>query len=100
MRNFFDSSGTEWTVFEVRRQAAGPRGDSGEWSYLPSGFSSGWLCFETETAKKRLTKFPDRWREFSDEELENLLHDAAPAPRPSGRLSDDLRDLPPDARSS
>lgn len=98
MKNFRDAAGTEWTVFEVRR-AVSSRGD---WSYLPSGFSDGWLCFECATAKRRLVRYPERWREFGEAELAELLAQAQPAPRGSFRLGDDLGgDLStsPDARA-
>jgi hypothetical protein len=88
MRTFNDSNSGEWTVFEVRRAVS----VKGDWSYLPNGYSDGWLCFESATAKRRLTKYPERWREFSDAQLENLLTQAHPAPRSSLRLGDDLSD--------
>jgi len=86
MKTFRDSSGTDWTVFEVRRNVDA----KGDWSYLPSGYSDGWLCFESETAKKRLLRYPERWREFSEPELEKLLDQALPAPRPSLSMRDDF----------
>jgi hypothetical protein len=88
MRTFRDSNDVEWTVFEVRRQLS----SRGDLSYLPGGFSNGWLCFESPVAKRRLIKYPERWREASDEALEELLSEAAPAPRGSMRLGDDLTD--------
>lgn len=88
MRTFRDSNGTAWTVFEVRRQLS----ETGEArSFLPSGFNDGWLCFETSGAKRRLTKYPPRWREFADGELHKLLDQAQPAPNGS-RIYDDLSD--------
>jgi len=86
MKNFRDPSGTEWTVFEVRRAVSA----KGDWSYLPSGFSDGWLCFECSTAKKRLVRYPERWRELSEAQLVELLGKAQAAPRGSMRLGDDL----------
>jgi hypothetical protein len=86
MRTFRDSNDVEWTVFEVRRQLS----SRGDLSYLPGGFSNGWLCFESPVAKRRLIKYPERWREASDEALEELLSEASPAPRGSMRLGDDL----------
>jgi hypothetical protein len=86
MRIFRDSTGGEWTVFEVRRQVS----TKGDWSYLPHGFNSGWLCFENATSKRRLVRYPDRWREFGDVELEKLLGQAQPAPRTTFRIGDDL----------
>jgi hypothetical protein len=92
MRTFRDLHGTEWTVFEVRRPMSS--GKDGDWSYLPSGFNNGWLCFENPTAKRRLTQYPERWRESTDEDLEKLLRAASPAPRTTLRLGDDLGDSP------
>jgi len=87
MKTFRDSRGTDWTVFEVRRNVTA----KGDWSYLPNGYSDGWLCFESETAKKRLIKYPERWREFEEAELEKLLGEAQSAPRTSLGLRDGLR---------
>jgi hypothetical protein len=98
MRVFQDSTGSEWTVFEVRRQVS----TKGDWSYLPHGFGSGWLCFENATEKRRLVRFPERWREFGDAELEKLLGQAQPAPRPTFRLGEDLSgdgSISPDVRA-
>jgi len=92
MKDFRDSNGNEWTVFEVRRNVDA----KSDWSYLPTGYSDGWLCFESagQRAKKRLTRYPERWREFSDAELEKLLNEAQPAPRASVSIrGDDLGDL-------
>lgn len=91
MRTFRDSKGTLWTVFEVRRQvnATGDRT-----SFLPGGFNDGWLCFETPGAKRRLTKYPPRWREISDDELMKLLDQAQSAPKGSMRIYDDLGESP------
>jgi len=84
MRTFRDSNNTEWTVFEVRRQ----RSAKSDWSYLPNGYSEGWLCFERLGAKRRLVKFPEKWRELSDDELGKLLQKAQPAPRSAFRIND------------
>lgn len=89
MRTFRDSDDTIWTVFEVRRQVSTKAGDR---TVLPGGYNDGWLCFETSIAKRRLTQFPRRWREFNDDELCRLLAAAQPAPRGSLRLGDDLSD--------
>lgn len=89
MRTFRDSNNIDWTVFEVRRQVSA----KGDWSYLPGGFSDGWLCFESANAKRRLVRYPEHWREFSDGELAALLTQAAPAPRSSLKLGDELGDV-------
>jgi hypothetical protein len=89
MRTFRDSNGTAWTVFEVRREVSST-GDTR--SFLPGGFNDGWLCFETSGAKRRLTKYPARWREFTDDELIKLLEQAQVAPQ-GARIYDDLADM-------
>ena len=83
MRSFRDSSNIEWTVFEVRRQVS--RADE---SSSPALQTSGWLCFESNTSKRRLLKYPERWRDFGEPELTRLLQAATPAPRTSPILSD------------
>jgi hypothetical protein len=88
MRTFRDSSGESWTVFEVRRQVPADGSKGADLSYLPGGYSSGWLCFENHSTKKRLIQYPKNWREFTDAQLEKLLGDATPAPRASLRLTD------------
>jgi hypothetical protein len=88
MRTFRDSSGEEWTVFEVRRQTPADGARGADLSYLPSGYTNGWLCFEKQSAKKRLIRYPRNWREFTDVQLEQLLAEAALAPRASLRLTD------------
>ena len=82
MRSFRDSNNVEWTVFEVRRQVS--RADA----VSSIAQTSGWLCFESNSSKRRLLKYPERWREFSDDELTRLLNVAKPAPRTSPSLSD------------
>lgn len=87
MRTFADSTGTEWTVYEVKRQGAA----SERWSYLPDEFGDGWLCFESDYTKRRLTPVPARWREFSDTQLVGLLGKANAVNRP--RQSVDERSI-------
>jgi hypothetical protein len=87
MKNFSDSDGREWTVFEVRRVVSAREGPP----VLPNGYSNGWLCFENGSTKRRLVNFPERWREFTEPELRRLLDQARPAPRTTWRL-DDLDD--------
>jgi hypothetical protein len=77
MRTITDSTGVEWTVFEVKRQGA----TSDRWSYLPEEFDDGWLCFESEFGKRRLTPVPTRWRDAGAGELERMLKQASPVIR-------------------
>ena len=81
MRSFRDSNDVEWTVFEVRRQVT--RADA----VNPIAQTSGWLCFESSLSKRRLLKYPERWRELADAELTRLLNEAKPAPRTTFGLS-------------
>ena len=82
MRSFRDSNNVEWTVFEVRRQVS--RADA----VNPIAQTSGWLCFESSSSKRRLLKYPERWREVADAELTRLLNEAKPAPRTTVGLSE------------
>lgn len=70
MLTITDSAGVEWTVFEVKRQALGSP------TYLPSGFSGGWLCFESATEKRRLASVPDDWLHLEEQQLLDLLQRA------------------------
>lgn len=72
MRTFRDDAGIEWTVFEVRRV-----NEESNWAYLPRGFRSGWLCFESSVGKRRLSPVPDGWKALDEKELELLLHRAS-----------------------
>ena len=74
MRILTDSTGIQWTVFEVKRQADSPE----RWTYLPEEFGDGWLCFESDVSKRRLTPVPPRWREFGDDQLVRMLEQAQP----------------------
>jgi hypothetical protein len=80
MRTIRDAAGTSWTVYEVKKQGGLP-GD--RWSYLPSEFGAGWLCFESPACKRRLAPIPARWRDASDADLERMLGQAQTVTRPS-----------------
>ena len=77
MRNFTDSAGDDWTVFEVRRQG----NEEDNWAYLPRGFRAGWLCFESAAGKRRLSPVPDGWKSLEPSDLERMLRRAAPVIR-------------------
>jgi hypothetical protein len=59
-------------VYEVKKKD----GTTERWSYLPDEFGAGWLCFESDISKRRLTPIPANWREFSDSELVRSLEQA------------------------
>ena len=78
MRTVADSTGRVWTIFEVKKQG----GPSEQWTYLPEQFGNGWLCFESDASKRRLTPVPPHWAEYGDEQLAALLEKAEPVVRP------------------
>jgi len=79
MRSIVDAAGNHWTVFEVKKA-----GRSGErWSYLPAEFGQGWLCFESNVCKRRLTPIPANWRGATDTELVRMLGQAQTVNRPN-----------------
>lgn len=89
MKTFRDSQGAAWTVFEVRRVVSSLAGRP----VTPPSVGGGWLCFENGSAKRRLLRFPDRWRELDESALCELLERATPAPRTTWRM-DALDDQP------
>lgn len=46
----------------------------------------GWLCFQSETEKRRFTPIPPNWQELPDSALRAMLEAATPAPRADGRV--------------
>ena len=88
MRTFRDGAGIEWTVFEVRRSS-----EESNWAYLPRGFRSGWLCFESSAGKRRLSPVPDGWKLLEENDLERMLRRAAPVGKTQQRdAGTELRD--------
>jgi hypothetical protein len=83
MRTFADSTGLEWTVYEVKKDGGPER-----WSYLPEEFGDGWLCFESDVSKRRLTPIPRMWQESSDNKLVQLLEEAQTVVRPRAAAED------------
>ena len=77
MKNFKDTAGTEWMVFEVRRQG----NEEDNWAYLPRGFRAGWLCFESDAGKRRLSPVPDGWKSLDSSDLERMMRRAMPVAR-------------------
>jgi len=76
MRTVTDSNRTVWTIFEVKKTGA-----ADQWTYLPEQFGNGWLCFESDIAKRRLTPVPPGWGRMSDIDLLGLLKRAQPVVR-------------------
>jgi hypothetical protein len=64
-RNFEDSAGTRWEVFEVRRT-------SHKAEAVSPGLEGGWLAFASGSRKRRLAPYPAEWQTVDDAELERL----------------------------
>jgi hypothetical protein len=104
-RVFKDSQGVEWQTWDVvpqlterrnnerrvqrlKLQHADRRQDDrrlmdGRRPFLTAGLDGGWLCFEAEREKRRLTPIPLDWQRCSDAQLERYCSSAKPAPRAS-----------------
>jgi hypothetical protein len=63
-REFRDEQGREWRAWDTvpqQRNAVAPE------------FAEGWLCFESQEEKRRLTRVPDGWDGVPEERLRHLL---------------------------
>ena len=87
MREFTDSRGVEWKVWEVTPAHMHPitRGED----YMEK-LQDGWIAFESGTEKRRLeAPYPPEWHSAPLPELEELCRRASPAPKrkltPSGQ---------------
>lgn len=73
LREFRDTQGVVWKVWDVtpawldRRTLA--EDYMREWQ-------DGWLCFESADSRRRLARYPSKWEELDDVELERLLAQA------------------------
>jgi len=86
MRTVADSTGTVWTVFEVKKTGTGD-----QWTYLPEQFGNGWLCFESGIAKRRLTPVPPGWSAMSDRDVLGLLRRAQAVVRARSAAEEETR---------
>ena len=77
MRQIRDAAGVEWMVYEVN---PGVR-ERQTIETLPELYRRGWLCFESQNEKRRLTPLPTGWEELTTEQLSNLLGTAVHVPR-------------------
>lgn len=91
-RIFRDEDGTEWQTWDVvprlsdrrvterrarvgtpvnreRRKATDRRVSDGHRSVLSSALHAGWLCFEAQESKRRLTPIPVDWERCPNEKL-------------------------------
>lgn len=102
-RSFTDSTGTEWEAFDVVPQLAERRVGDRRHDRKPIGFvdrrgserraikshravmapglGGGWLCFESDSDKRRLSPIPPGWAQSSDAEIEDYCRLAHPVRR-------------------
>jgi|SRR5579884_1195715 len=102
-RRFEDDQGRTWEVWEVRpalverrlnadrRSAARPtteRRQAGEVRFpIPRELDGGWLTFQCDTEKRRLSPIPAQWMALSDPDLIILAKSAKPyRPTPPGGI--------------
>jgi hypothetical protein len=72
LRELRDESGMLWTVYDVHPSAARHRT-----LQLREELASGWLCFQSDAAKRRFVGIPDRWEQMDDSALMSLMTAAA-----------------------
>jgi len=104
-RNFVDSKGVEWQAWDVLPKAVERRINDrrthrenlsfpdrrrlqrrqveGHWTPLTSGLRDGWLCFDAEGDRRRLTPIPTDWEDCPLDALERYCGLAAPVRRSS-----------------
>lgn len=77
VRDFIDEAGVTWRVWAVTPDQLQPRTAAED--YLGE-FGEGWLCFESETERRRLASYPVEWAALPEAELRALLARAAVVP--------------------
>lgn len=75
-RTITDAGGVRWDVFAVY-----PEARLSPHSQLRGTFAQGWLCYDSETGKRRLSPIPENWQSLTDTDLERLAARAEVAPR-------------------
>ena len=83
LRELRDESGVLWTIYDVHPSAA--RRPSLQ---VREELASGWLCFQSDVAKRRLVGIPERWEQLDDSALMSLMTAAALVTAKTGRLQE------------
>ena len=78
VRDFVDLNGVKWRVWPVTPSSIQPKTAAED--YL-GDYEDGWLCFECNTERRRLAKYPRNWDTLSDNGLLQLLRSAATVPQ-------------------
>ena len=66
-REFTDREGRTWRAWDTYPQSR---------SIVTAAFAGGWLCFESDAGKRRLSPIPEGWEEMPTERLRLLLRAA------------------------
>lgn len=79
-REFTDSTGRQWRVWDVIPESLAPQTKNED--FLASLYFTGWIVFETMVGddKRRLYPIPKGWSELPETELELLLKRAEKVP--------------------
>ena len=81
LRGFTDSTGVEWRVWEVvpsRAAIATSAQAQSRTSLSATPYANGWLCFESDSEKRRLAPIPTGWEMESPMNIAELLQQATP----------------------
>jgi hypothetical protein len=73
LRDFTDSRGTVWKVWDVTPDQLDRRTAAEDYM---ADWQDGWLCFECGEERRRLARYPTQWMDLPDTELEQLLGSA------------------------
>lgn len=77
LREFEDGDGIRWRVWDVN-PAIHARSKTPKRAFT---VPDGWLCFESDGERRRLTPVPAGWMDADDESLVDLLDIAEVVPR-------------------
>ena len=72
LREVQDESGVLWTIYDVH-----PSTQRHGTVQVREELASGWLCFQSDAAKRRLVGIPDQWEQLDDGALMSLMTAAA-----------------------
>lgn len=70
-RAFLDAAGVQWDAFAVYPTQKGE-----DQSQLPEPYRHGWLAFDSDAEKRRLTPVPNGWESLPEQELRALCERA------------------------
>lgn len=73
VRDVVDENGTKWKVWSVLGSEIHPK--TAKEDFL-GDYSEGWLCFEGDSQRRRLARYPRGWDKLPDKELLRLMKSA------------------------